>query len=259
MSTTPRRIHPFVGPISLAVGIVVLLSGLLVNGCRISKLLSSSSGTSGGVTPGGTISVSPRQVLDSALAGETIPHESNLAVSNGGAWFATTASPWIRITPDRGASRAIVRLSLDPSGLPAGLHAGVVTVQEHDSTGPTATVAVSFRIQQPILKVTPGSINHTAQTSNSVFYDTLVVTNAGDGPLVWRATTQDHSSWLVLSDTTGAGAGKIAVRVSNAGLAYFGTFHETIIVTAPGAKNSPARISVTLKRSHKHDGDVPTP
>lgn len=257
-----------VGPIviSLAVGTVVLLSGLLVNGCRISKLLGSSK-TSGGLGSGGagggggggggSIVVSPREVIDSALAGDTTPHASSLAVSNGGAWFATTASPWIEISPDRGGSRATVRLSLDPGDLAPGLHQGVVTLQEKDSTGPTAAVDVRFRILQPVLKVTPGSLNYSARTSNSVFYDTLVVTNAGDGPLVWRATTEHHSHWLVLSDTTGTGPGRIAVRASNAGLSYFGTFRETIIVTAPGAKNSPAEIEVTIKRRKHGDDDAP--
>lgn len=231
----------------------MLLGGLFVNGCRLSKLLSRSTGES----DTGPIVVNPALVVDSALAGETTPHEAKFAVTQGGAWLASTGSPWIHVTPTRGAARATVRLSLDPRGLTPGLHEGSVKVQEHDSTGPSTTVDVKFRIQQPILKVTPGSLNYTAQTSNAVFHDTLVVSNAGDGPLVWTATTQNHSSWIALADTAGRGAGKIAVEVSNAGLSYFGTFSETIVVTAPGAKNSPARIDVTLRRHRHGDGTTP--
>lgn len=244
-------------------GIVVLFAGLFVNGCRISKLLSrpTGEGDGGGGTGGaggGAISVSPNEVIDSALAGESAVHGTNLAITNGGSWFAKTASTWIHVAPDRGGAHATVRLSLDPKDLPPGLHIGVVTLQEGDSTGPTARVTVSFRIQQPVLAVKPSSFTFTATSSDAVFGDTLQVSNAGDGPLTWTATTEHGASWLKLTNTAGTGAGKIALRASNAGLAYFGTFHETIIVTAPGAKNSPQRIDVTLKRDKKHH-DATTP
>jgi Viral BACON domain len=253
---TPLVPRTVLGPvvISLAAGIIVLLGGLFVNGCQISKLLSRSTGE--GVGGGGNIVVTPTEVLDSALAGETSPRVTSLAVSNGGTWFATPGSPWINVIPPRGGPRGTVRLSLNPKDLTPGLHLSTVTLQ-HDSTGPTTTVAVRFRIQQPVLQVKPTSLSYTAGSSNAVFNDTLVITNDGDGPLVWSATTQNHAGWLTLTNTTGTGPGKIAVRATNEGLAYFGTFKETIIVTAPGAKESPKRIDVTLRRK-KHD-DAPVP
>jgi hypothetical protein len=257
-----RTPHAVSGPIviSLAAGIIVLLGGLFVNGCQINKLLSRSTGNGaagGAGGGGGTIAVSPAQVLDSALAGETTPRVTTLAVSNGGTWFATIGSPWIDVAPARGGGRATVRLSLDPQNLTPGLHLGTVTLQDHDSTGPTATVTVRFRIQQPVLKVAPGGISFTARSSNAVFFDTLEVTNDGDGPLVWTATTEHHVGWLTLTNAAGSGPGKIAVRATNAGLSYFGTFKETIIVTAPGAKNSPQRIDVTLRRRKQDDANNP--
>ena len=251
----PRTPHTVSGPIviSVAAGIIVLLGGLFVNGCQISRLLSRSSAGA----RGGSIVVTPPEVADSALAGETVPRVTNLAVSNGGTWFATPGNPWINVTPPRGGARATVRLSLDPKALAPGLHLGTVTLQEHDSTGPVATVTVRFRIQQPVLQVQPGSLSYTAGSSNSVFSDTLQVTNDGDGPLMWSATTEHNAGWLTLTNTTGTGAGKIAVRVTNEGLSYFGTFKETIIVTALGAKDSPQRIDVTLRRRKHDDGTIP--
>jgi hypothetical protein len=250
-----RTPHTVSGPIviSLAAGVIVLLSGLLVNGCQISRLLSRSTADPGG----GSIVVSPTEVVDSALAGETAARVTNLAVTNGGAWFATAGTPWISVSPPRGGSRATVRLALDPKSLAPGLHLGAVRLQQQDSTGPAATVAVRFRIQQPVLDVKPGSLSFTARTSSSVFTDTLQVTNDGDGPLVWTATTEHQAGWLTLTNTAGSGPGKIAIRATNEGLSYFGTFNETIIVTAPGAQDSPQRIDVTLRR-RKH-GDAPVP
>ena len=232
----------------------MLLGGLFVNGCRISKLLShpTESGAGGGGGGGAGISVNPDQIVDSAVVGEDAPHNTSLLVTNGGSWFATTLSSWLNLTPSRGGARATVQLSLNPKELTPGLHIGVVTLQEKDSTGPTARVTVSFRIQQPVLAVKPSSFTFTAHSSNAVFTDTVAVSNDGDGPLKWTATTEHGVGWLSLTNTDGTGSGKIAIRASNAGLAQYGTFRETIIVTAPGAKNSPQRINVTLRRS-KHD------
>ena len=236
---------------------MALLSGLLVNGCQLSKLLGHPTAGDGG-GGGAAIVVVPHEVIDSALAGDSQPHVTSLEVTNGGTWFATTGSPWIQVTPTRGGARATVRLSLDPSQLAPGLHVGMVRLQEHDSTGPSASVTVSFRIQQPILSVKPTSLSYTPSGSSDVFYDTLVVHNAGDGPLVWSATTDHGAGWLTLTNTAGTGDGKIAVRATNAGLAYFGTYTETIIVTAPGAKGSPQRITVTMHHRKRHD-DPTTP
>ena len=224
-----------------------MLGGLLVNGCRINKLLGRSS--SDGGSNSGSINVTPSQVRDSAIAGASAMRLTNLAVSNGGTWSAIIGTDWIHVSPASRGSHATVRLALDPKDLTEGLHDGVVMLQS-ETDGTSATVAVSFLIQQPVLGVSPGDLHYEARTSTSVFHDTLEVTNKGTGPLIWTATTENHSGWLTLADTSGTGPGRIAVRASYEGLSYFGTFKETIVVDAPGAKNSPMRIEVTLRRRH---------
>jgi hypothetical protein len=233
----------------LAAGVIVLLGGLVVNGCRISKLLSRSSTEGGG---GGLIVVVPSVVRDSAIAGTNSMRITNLAVSNGGTWSASADDDWMHLTPASGGSRATVRLSLDPKDLERGWHRGVVTVQEHESEAVSTTVEVNFLIQQPILNIKPGDLNFEARNDHSVFNETLQITNDGDGPLVWTATTEHHAGWLTLGDTAGTGPAPLTVRASNEGLSYFGTYKETIIVDSPGAKNSPQRIEVTLRR-RRHD------
>lgn len=234
--------------ISLATGVVVTLGGLFVNGCRINKLLGRS-GTDGG---SGIINVTPSRVRDSAIAGASDMRVTNLAVSNEGTWSAIIGDDWIHVRPASGGSHATVRLSLDPKDLTEGLHDGVLMLQS-ETDGASATVSVSFLIQQPVLEVKPSELRFEARTNSSLFFDTLDVTNAGTGPLIWTATTEHHSGWLTLTDTSGTGPGRIAVRASNEGLSYFGTFKETIIVDAPGAKDSPQRIEVTLRRRRGGD------
>jgi BACON domain-containing protein len=257
VTTNPSRAQTSWGPvvISLAAGAVVLLGGLAVNACRIGRLLSAS-GDASGAAPG-IIVVNPSIVRDSALAGASTMRVTNLSVSNGvGSWIATIGNPWIHLSPSSGGSRANanVRLSLDPQDLEPGLHQGVVTLREPEADGAKATVAVSFLIQQPVLDVEPGDVSFQVHRSNEVFHDTLQIINEGTGPLVWTAKTEHRAGWLTLADTAGVAPGFIAVRANNTGLSIFGTFKETIIVTAPGAKNSPKRIEVTLRRRKHGDG-----
>jgi len=240
---------------------VAVLAGVAVNGCQISKLLSagnSAPGTlGGGGGGGGAIIVVPSLVRDSALAGGTAQRVNDVDVSNGGRWSATTDDPWIHLSPASGGSRATLKLSLDPKDLGPGTYQGAVTLQEQENADTRATVAVSFLIQQPILKVSPDKYDYRPRDNNTVFRDTIDVTNDGTGPLVWSVTTEHHVGWLTFeTDTSGTAPSVIAIRVSNQGLSYFGTYHETIIVSSPGAKNSPKRIEVTMRRKH---GDTETP
>lgn len=245
MILKPRRVQPGLGPvvISLAAGAAVLLVGL-VNGCQISKLLSAASQTSAALI------VTPTQVHDSALAGATAARVTNLNVSNGGGWSVTSREPWIRVSPSSGGARGTVQLSLDPQSLAPGPHTGVVTVSEKESDGATVSVGVTFLILQPILSVEPPNLFYNVRDANSVFNDTLSVTNRGNGPLIWTARVAHNSHWIALGASSGDGPGKIAVRVSNEGLNYFATYRDTIVVESPGAKNSPALIAVQIKRKH---------
>ncbi|HET9385529.1 MAG TPA: hypothetical protein VFO67_10300 [Gemmatimonadales bacterium] len=262
MRATPRRTQHWFGPVvvSLAAAFVVLLSGLAVNGCHISKLLSSASTGAGG-DGGGVIIVVPSLVRDSAIAGTSTPRETDVSVTNGGRWAASTDDDWIHVSPASGGSRATLKVSLNPKELTPGLHRGAVTLREDDDADNQAMVFVNFLIQQPVLEVDPGHFDFRPSTSNTVYHDTIYVTNEGTGPLVWFASTEDHAGWLTFeSDTTGTAPSALAIRASNEGLSYFGTHKETIIITSPGAKNSPQKIEVTMRRRRGGgDDDSGTP
>lgn len=240
----PRRVQSGSGPvvIGLAAGAIVLLAGLLINGCQISKLLTAATEEN---VP---LAVNPTRVRDSALVGSSAPRVANLNVSNSGDWAATTGNDWIRMNPSSGGARGTVRLSLDPKDLTPGLHEGEVMVKQKSSDGDSVTVDVSFLILQPILSISATSLKYTAYDDHTVFHDTVKVTNKGNGPLVWTARIARSSDWISLGATAGDGPGDIPVRISSEGLMYFATYRDTIVVNAEGAKNSPARIAVQIRR-----------
>jgi len=243
---TPRRVRSPLGPVlvSLAAGVVVLLFGVLVNGCRINQLL----GRSNPGGPGGTdspLNVTPAVVRDSALAGSTAPRQTSLQVMHSASWSATNDSPWIGLNPTSGSGPRALTITLDPQRLQPGPHDGAVTVSAPEAVGSPVTIPVSFVILQPILVVHPAGINHTARSGHSQFFDTLEVGNDGTGPLVWTAS--NTSTWLRLGAVAGVGPGKIPMRMSSAGLAV-GLYKDTVLVVAVGAQGSPAKIPVTLRR-----------
>jgi hypothetical protein len=261
MRPTPRRFQLRLGPVAivLTAGAIVVFGGLAVNGCRISKLLSSSN-TPPGTSEGGAIIVVPSVVRDSAIAGTSDMRKADVAVTNGGRWGTSTDDPWIHVSPANGGSRATLRISLDPKELTPGLHRGAVILQEEADTEVHATVSVDFLIQQPVLAIDPDKFDYRPSNSNTVFRDTIAVTNKGTGPLVWTVTTENHADWLTFeTDTTGTAPSLIAIRASNAGLSYFGTYKETIVVSSPGAKNSPQSIEVTMRRKRGGHDDDGTP
>jgi hypothetical protein len=243
---TPRRLRPSLGPVvlSVAAGVAVLLFGLLVNSCRINKLIG------GGRPPAEEgpeqqLAVTPPQVHDSALSGTPTPRRSSIEIENNGRWVATMDSPWIALSPKTGRGQSSVTLILDPEGLKPGSHTGAITVTEPEAADVPVVVPVTLVIQQPILAVSPRDIERTTRSSNAQLSDTIVVRNTGTGPLVWTASNK--SSWLMLGTVAGVGDGKIPLKLSSAGLAI-ATYRDTIMVVAVGATGSPAKIPVLFRR-----------
>lgn len=216
-------------------GVAALLFGMLVNGCRINKLLGRSSTDA-------ALLVSPGEVRDSALFGANAPRRATLLVANSGTWSATDDSPWIGITPSSGSGRRAVTVALDPQELQAGTHEGSVTVRT--AVEPPVVVPVTFIIQQPILVVEPREVNRTVRSGSSTS-EVLEVRNGGSGPLVWTAS--NSSSWLILGTVAGVGDGTIALTLSASGLSE-GTYRDTVVIVAVGADRSPAKIPVTMRR-----------
>lgn len=156
---------------------------LWVSNCRLNRLLSRSPADEG------RLEVFPAQVQDSALAGSTTPRRVTVIISGAGAWRATNDNPWIHLDPTSGGARSLLTISLVPERLDPGFHEGVVTVTSSDASDPAAEIAVTFEIQQPILKVSPNDLYYNTR-SDRLFFDTLHITNEGTGPLVWTAAVE---------------------------------------------------------------------
>ncbi|MGH7530573.1 MAG: BACON domain-containing protein, partial [Gemmatimonadales bacterium] len=228
-----------------------VLAGLVfsVATCRLDMLLESSA-----ATEHPSLSVVPTAVRDSASAGVDEVRRVTVEITNGGVaesegsfdWIAEESYPWIRLTPREGQVPDTLTITLDPEDLDPGTHEGEITVTASGAGIPDSqvTITVTFITQRPGLAVTPQDIEHQTNLNSGVrFSDTLRISNDGTGELTW--TAENDRPWLSLGRTSGTGPGTIPVTINTTGLAA-GTHHDEIVITAPRATGSPARVDVTV-------------
>jgi len=232
-SAAPRR--PYL------LGAVALLA--LSVACRLDMLLKPTN------LPHPELIVTPTEVADTARAHSNEVKQAEVSISNSGGgtltWTASDRSDWIRLEPREGEVPATLTITMDPDNLGPGIYEADVTVIARTAAdSQVTTIPVTFVVQRPGLNVTPGIIDRSTNVgSNAVFNETIQISNSGSGRLDWTAS--ENAPWLSLESRSGSGDAAVAVTINSAGLAG-GTYHDDIVVTAPGALGSPAHVSVTL-------------
>jgi hypothetical protein len=227
----------------LAPGLLFVVASVAT--CRLDMLLKPSATRS---QP--ELAVAPLSIRDSARAGSRDERRIEVEIRNSGTgddafeWSAEERHPWIRLSERDGVLPDTITITLDPEDLDPGTHEGSITITASGMPDSQATIHVTFIAQRAGLIVLPSALEHSANvTADVTFHDTLRVDNGGNGPLEW--TADEDRSWISLGSAAGSGPGIIAVTINSGGLAA-GVHHEEIVVTAPGAFGSPARIDVTL-------------
>ena len=72
---------------------------------------------------------------------------------------------------------------------------------------------------------------------------TFSINNDGTGPLQWNITST--TGWLDFTPVNGTDSGIVTVEVDSTGLAP-GTYQGSVIISAPGALNTPREVAITL-------------
>jgi len=222
-------------------GAVALLA--LSVACRLDMLLKPTN------LPRPALTVTPAEVRDTARAHSSEVKHAEVSITNSGGgtltWTATDRSDWIRLEPSEGEVPATLTITMDPDELGPGTYeADVTIIARTTADSQITTVPVTFVVQRPGLNVSPTDIERSTNIgSNATFTETIQISNSGTGTLEWTAS--EDASWLSLATRSGTGDAAVGVTINSAGLAG-GTYEEDIVVSAPGALGSPARVSVTL-------------
>ncbi|HEV3196479.1 MAG TPA: hypothetical protein VGZ73_01200, partial [Bryobacteraceae bacterium] len=194
------------------------------------------------------------------------PASQQLSVSNAGASVSFTASEatvsggsWLQVSPSTGtasaASPGTLTVTASPGSLPPGTYSGTVTIAS-SATGDQLIVPVTMAISatQQSIQLSQTGLTFTAVAQGgAVLPQSFGILNAGSGSMNWtaQATTLSGSGWLSLSATSGTvstpllDVSFVDVLVNAQSLAP-GNYFGSILVSAPGAANSPQAITVVL-------------
>jgi hypothetical protein len=202
---------------------------------------------------GPVLTVTPDAFRDSAIAGSTTPIAKSLTIDNTAIgtinWSVTKRSTWLSLGSTTGSAppSTVVTLTLNPTGLAAGVYVDTVIVDGGAALGSPDTTFVTFVIEQPpVLTVSPAAINRAANANSGVtFNDTLGISNSGTGALAWTAIAD--STWVILDKTSGSAPDKLPLRIVPGSRAA-GTYTARVVISSvpAGATGSPDTTLVTL-------------
>jgi uncharacterized protein (TIGR03437 family) len=198
----------------------------------------------------------PASLAFSYLVGQTgLPAAQtiNVAPSSGATALtitgAVTGGPWLVISPSSGRTPLVVRVVVNPTGLPVGTYTGSVTFTAGGSGDPASIpVSLAIKAPPPTLTAAPAVLNFTWVRGDAPPV-AQALNFATSGALVSFTASGAGASWLTLAPASGiafpAFVTTVKVAVNPDGLEP-GTYKATISVAAPEALNKTQTIAVNL-------------
>ncbi|HEY1341672.1 MAG TPA: hypothetical protein VGF59_29375 [Bryobacteraceae bacterium] len=162
------------------------------------------------------------------------------------AFTASSQSNWIHVAaPANAATPASITVSVDPTGLPAGVNQGTVVI-----AGPnTITIPVSLQVADPpVLSASTSSIVFTFSYGDpgppsQAF---TVKTSFDSVGFTAAATTDSGAKWLLLDSTSGTTPATLNARIDTSQLLP-GVFSGAITITPADPAMKPISVPVVLK------------
>ncbi len=198
-------------------------------------------------------------VFSAAVGGFPAPQTITLSSTNSDVLSYQVAlqptGSWLSVNTLGGTTVSNNTLTVTVNPPAAGTYNGTVTIS---ATNPSGAVVADSPVVIPVtLTVTAGSL--TLSSTSLTFQQTLggpapatqTVTVGSSGPaLSYTAVANSNNAvtWLSVAPATGntSTAGTLTVAVDGSKLTSGNTYTGTIVVTSPGAGNSPATINVSL-------------
>ena len=212
------------------------------------KLGASAPGVSFSATQGSPSSTT--QIIVTNQGGGSLAFNATASSSTGG--------NWLQVSPSNGtatpSSPVTLTVTATPGSLGAGTYSGSIVLSS--SSGGNATITATLTISaapQTILLSQTGLTFISVAQGGSPLPQGFGVLNIGQGSMTWAASASTLSGgpWLSIDQSSGTvatpytGVSPINVSVNSSGLTA-GTYYGKVVVTVPGAPNSPQTVSVSL-------------
>ena len=201
--------------------------------------------------PQPVLSVSPLNIVTSAVQGGSNPNPFTVNITNTGtgALSYTTSSDagWLTISPTGGTAPTTAQVAVSVGSLVPATYTGHITVTSAGATNSPAILTVTFSVTAPpppsLLLDTQTLTFAATQGGSDAAAAGVNVSNGGSGTLSFTAVSD--SPWLSVVPGSGAAPQTLQIQATMAGLAVGGyTGHVT--VTSAGSQNSPATVTVTF-------------
>ena len=178
------------------------------------------------------------------------------AVAKGTATNSNGAVTWLSVSPATGntTTSGPLTIAADGSKLTPGAYTGTVVVTSPGAGNSPTTINVAFKVSPAALGVTNAALAFE-QTAGATAASSQAVTVSSNGQALSftavasgsAVTSTGTVSWLSVSPASGGTAtgGVLTIAVDGSKLAP-GTYVGTIVVSSPGAGNSPTVINVTF-------------
>lgn len=201
------------------------------------------------------LAVVPGVQRDTAVAGATNVRTDSAAIvlsgpgADGTGWSAThTGAAWIALQQASGTGSGTLVWSRNPTGLPIGAHVDTITVTAAGAVESPWLLFDSLVVDSALaLDVsTPSRLDTVMLGTTQPVTDSAFVTLGGVGATItaWYARAS-NGAWLSVTSASDTGSGVLRWQLRPDSL-KFGTFVDTLTVTATGTADSSRRIVVQL-------------
>jgi len=189
-------------------------------------------------------SVTPSQLSFSYFAGDPRPaaQQVNVSSNTNVVFGATSNSPWLSVSPTGGTTPASLSISVNPTGLAAGVYSGSVTVSPSGVSDSPQVISVVLTVGATSpFTVSSNTLTFTYQINAAVPSPQSLVVGSSAGTIGFNATASG-GSWLAVNPTGGVTPATLNVSVNPQGLAI-GTYNGAITIFGAGASR---QVLVTL-------------
>jgi uncharacterized protein (TIGR03437 family) len=179
--------------------------------------------------------------------GDPAPAAQNLTVSYASMIFfsveATSTGNWLKVDTTSGITPAVIKVSVDPTGLAIGTYTGLITLTSFAAAAP-ATVGVTLTVTgAPSLTASPLALDFQAAAGGAPpAGKTFTVTSSPASNFQIRVA---GGTWLSVNPEIGTTPATVTVSVNPSGLAA-GTYRASVIIQTPGATSGGQLVAVSL-------------
>ncbi len=242
--TTPATLTVTANAAGLAVGsysgaIAVSVPGFPTATAFVTvNVISTNSGGGGGTTTG--LTLSPASLTFNVASGSSTPNAATVQITTPSpVSFTVTGNEfYLPISPVSGTTNATITIGVNASGLVNGTYGDNVIIT---AGGKTAVLPVTINVGSvtdislptyAVYLTSPGTLSQTIPISS-------------DTASQFMYTLTPSVSWITVTPTTGTSPGSFTITANPAGLPV-GFSKGTVTITAPGVRNSPQVVQVSL-------------